>query len=365
MKITQCLCGLLVYLATCGCATVAHADPLLDQGLRKMAEEIKSFLQEERLPLEIIVGDFTATPRLKTSGGVEISRAITTQLAAVGTRVSDDANQQLMGKFTLTEKKQHSQDDFESVAMEIQAIILDGEDKELAELPITVFGSVALHIGGRTVDVPPMLPEKERQEMQIRQIKQPPTKVQEQKTKPSTGSPFGMEILVKNGNRLISRSPKLDSQNRAFVDLRRGEEYVVRLHNDAPFQVAVCLTVDGVDVFVDAQDAPRDSRFVVYPSTHIDVPGWYFTKTHSIAFEIGGYEESVAQRVGNSTGVGTITAAFQACWDPNGPRPADEPAGAPKGGKATKQGRDVNKNYIQLIRDFGHFRAIISVRYDR
>ncbi len=365
MKIKPWLCGLIVFLTLCGAPSISHADPLLDQGLKKMAEEIKGFLQDEKLPLKIVVGDFTAPPRLKASGGVEISRAIAEQLKNTGIDVSDDAKQQLMGNFKLKEKKQHPQDSFESLALEIEAIILDGEDEELAELPISVFGSVALQIAGQTVDVPADLPEGLKQETLIRQIKQPPTKVEQAKTKPSDTSPFGMEILVNSNNQLSSRSPKLDNQSRAFVDLHRGEEYVVRLYNDASFEAAVCLTVDGVDVFVDAADAPKDSRFIIYPGTHIDVPGWYFTKTNSKAFEIGGYEESVAHRVGNSTGIGTITASFQACWDPSGPRPADEPGGNAKGGNATKQGRDINKNYVQLTREFGDVRAVISVRYDR
>ncbi len=158
----------------------------------------------------------------------------------------------------------------------------------------------------------------------------------------------------------------MDSKNRSFVQLNRGEEYIVRLSNDASFEAAVTLTIDGVNMFVDAKDAPTDSRLIVYPGTHIDIPGWYFTKTNSKAFEIGGYEESVAKRVGSSTGVGTISAAFSASWAPNGPRPADEPGGNSKSiNKATKQGRDVNKNYVQLKRDFGQIRSIITVRYDR
>jgi len=329
------------------------------------ADEIKSFLQDEDLPLKIVVGDFTAPPRLKASGGVEISRAIATQLQSVGIVVADDAGQQLMGKFKLAEKKQHPQDSFESLAFEIEATLLDGNDDELAELPISVFGSVALQLAGQTIDVSLKLQEKERQETLVRQVKEPPTKIEEGQTKPSASSPFGMEILVNNSNQVNLRSPRLDSQSRAFVDLHRGEEYVVRLYNDASFEAAVCLTVDGVDVFVDAQDAPKNSRFIIYPGTHIDVPGWYFNKSNSKAFEIGGYEESVANRVRNSTGIGTINATFQACWDPNGPRPTDEPGGNAKGGKATKQGRDIKKNYVELTRDFGDVRAVVSVRYDR
>ena len=109
--------GLLLLLA----ATITHADPLLDQGLAKMADEIKKFIQEEKRPASIIVGDFSGLPKLKASGGVEISRSIAEQLEKAGIKVSDDAQLQLMGKFKLAEKKQHPQDQFESLSLEIEA----------------------------------------------------------------------------------------------------------------------------------------------------------------------------------------------------------------------------------------------------
>jgi hypothetical protein len=344
----------------------ARGDDLLDQGLAKMAKEIKSILEEEMLPTKVIVGDFSGVPKLKASGGVEISRSIKKQLEASGVTVSDDANTQIMGKFNLIEKRQHPQDEFDSLALEILAQVLDGDGNELTVRQITVFGSVALQISGASgVDIPPTMPEKQRQEKTIEQVKNPPTSTDQGKTKPTATSPFAVEILVVKGNQLEKRPAALDQQKRANVDLHQGEEYVVRLHNTANFEAAVTLTIDGVDMFVDATDAPPNSRIIVAPGKYADVPGWYISKTKTKAFQIGGYEQSVAKRVGSSTGIGTITAAFRASWDPKGPRPADEPAGQPKDGKATTQGRDLAKNYELVIRDFGDVRSVVSVRYDR
>lgn len=365
-RYTQTVLSFIAALCVFGSACSARADELLDQGLSKMAAEIKSFLAEEKLPSKVIVGDFTGVPKLKASGGVEISRSIKMQLEAAGLTVSEDADTQVMGQFKLVEKRQHPQDEFDSLALEILARVLDGDGNELAELPIRVFGSVVLQISGASgVEIPQNLQERARQEKMIDQMKSPPTHTDHGKAKPAATSPYAVEILVVQGNQLQKRPATLDAQKRAYVSLYQGEEYVVRLHNTANFEAAVTLTIDGVDMFVDATDAPPNSRIIVAPGTYADVPGWYISQTNTKAFQIGGYEQSVAKRVGNSTGIGTITAAFRACWTPDGPCPNDEPNGVPKGGKATKQGRDLTKNYALVIRDFGDVRAVVSVRYDR
>ena len=345
--------------------TSARADELLDQGLERMAVEIKKFLQEERLPTSMIVGDFSGSPRLKSSGGVEISRSIARALEAQGISIKDDADLQLMGKFKLKEKRQFPEDDFTSLALEIEATILDGDDEELVDLPISVFGNVALQIAGKDIDVSPKANPRERQESLKHQVKKPPTKTKGSRTKASETSPFSVEILVVDGNRLTPRTPTQDGLGRSFVALHRNEEYMVRIHNEAPFEAAVTLSIDGVDMFVDAKDAPKNSRIIVMPGKSASVPGWYITKTTTKAFEISGYEDSVAKRQGSRAKVGTITATVRACWDPDGERPDDEPRVTPKGGVATKQGRDITKNYKQVIRDFGAVRAVINVRYDR
>ncbi len=59
---------------------------------------------------------------------------------------------------------------------------------------------------------------------------------------------------------------------------------------------------------------PKNARLIVFAGKHVDVPGWYITRNKTKAFEISGYEDSVAKRVGNTTSIGTITATFSACW---------------------------------------------------
>jgi hypothetical protein len=346
--------------------TNVQADQALDEGLERLANEIKKILEAEKRPNKLIVGDFSGVPLLKSSGGVEISRSMKAQLESVGITISDDAETQVMGRFKLVDKKEHAGDEFDSLAMKIEAQILDGDGEEIKTVAMDVFGKGFLQIAGApAIELPQDVPEAKRQEVLRQQMKAPQPKVEGGKVMPTTSSPFAVEILVRNGNSLESRPSTLDSQNRPNVVLHQGEEYIVRLHNMASFEAAVTLTLDGVDMFVDAKDAPKDSRIIVAAGKSVDVPGWYIDRANSKAFEISGYEKSVAKRVGNSTDVGMISAAFRASWAPDGVRPGDEPRGLPKGGKATTQGRDLLKNYELVSRDFGDVRAVVSVRYDR
>jgi hypothetical protein len=338
---------------------------LLDRGLAKMAKEIQAFLAEEKLPSKVVVGDFNGVTKLKASGGVEISRSIKIQLEAAGVTVKNDADTQIMGKFKLVEKRQHPQDQFDSLALEILATILDGDGNELAELSMSVFGSVVLQISGASgVEIPSTMPEPQRQEKMIEQVKNPPTSIDQGKAKPTVRSPFAVEILVVKGNQLEMRPATLDEQKRANFDLHPSEEYVIRLHNTANFESAVTLTIDGVDIFVDATDAPPNSRILVAPGKHVDVPGWYLSKAKVRPFQFDGYFAGSDDRFRTSTGVGTITAAFRASWTPDGTRPADESKGDPKC-PPTKLGFEFANNNELVARYFGDVRAVVSMRYDR
>ena len=82
------------------------------------------------------------------------------------------------------------------------------------------------------------------------------------------------------------------------------------------------------------------------------------------AFLISGYEKSVAQRVGATTQVGTISVSIKASWDPKQNPPADEFSGTGKS-VATSQGRDINQKYRKIPRKFGKVRTVLNVRYEK
>ncbi|HMO14700.1 MAG TPA: hypothetical protein PKA76_09975 [Pirellulaceae bacterium] len=345
-----------------------ETEPVIAQAMEKVCVAVMKILQDEGRKHEIIVGDISGMPNLKASGGVELARQLELALERAGIRVHDDADTQLMGTFNMIQDKAHPDHDFDSLAMKIHLKLMDEFGKELAEPEILVYGNQILQIAGINTHIPPQSTPKEKQQEIIRQFRKPDTGLTGNQV--HAGGPFAIEVFVNNSGKLLSKVPSIDTKGRPFVPLHHGEEYVVRLHNHADFETAVTLVIDGVNVFVNSQDPglKADSKFIVKAKSAVDIPGWFITKSHSKAFEIGGYLESVAAQKGvqaSSGKVGTITAVFQASWEVGGRPPADEPSGNPKGGKATKEGRDITKEYQQVTRDFGVVRSTVSVRYDR
>ena len=338
------------------------------QAMERVAVAVDQFLDSEELANEIALGPINGLPNLKSSGGSEVRRTLRLALESKGMRVHDDAKTQILGKYRLIEEQEKPTDDFDSLGLEVSLQILDENGELLAEPEIKVWGRQILQVAGLNVDVPTKGSEKNRQKEIIHQRHSPGTRLSGNQIR--TGGPFGIEIFVNNGGRHDSRKPRLDSKSRPFVDLHQQEEYFVRVHNHANFEAAVTLLIDGVNVFVNAnQDGiGPTSKVVIGPGKAADVPGWIITQNKSKAFEVSGYEGSVAAQHGkpqHNPDIGSITAVFQASWSGDSNRPSDEPSGRAKGGKATREGRDINKEYEVVVRDFGVVRSTITVRYDR
>jgi hypothetical protein len=175
-----------------------------------------------------------------------------------------------------------------------------------------------------------------------------------------------MEIVVKGKARAATLQ---EDTQLPFVEMTKGEEYVVRLHNRSDFAVGVRLMIDGVSMFVDSKDAPPDSLVIVGPGKVVEIQGWWISAQGSSAmkaFEVGEAADSVATRVKSPTSkIGTISASFHAAWPSDGRPPQDERL-AGKNSLGTKQGRDLSQNnQVRKNLIFGACRSIITIRYDR
>jgi hypothetical protein len=176
------------------------------------------------------------------------------------------------------------------------------------------------------------------------------------------GSPFGVEVVV--GAK--ARRPE-DRGGAAFVNLRGGEVYTLRLVNRSRNEVAVRLTIDGLSLYHRAgAGQPRVSAVLVPPGSTVSVPGWFHTTSEVFQFKVGRYP--VGDKARNeikSELRQAITATFAAAWEKGKDPPPDE-AGLTRGaeGFGTLVGDRIAAKSRAVEREVGVVRAAVTVRYD-
>jgi hypothetical protein len=340
-----------------------QAESALDEGVQKLCAKITEFMREENQK-SIMVGDFIAPPKLKASGGPGISQMISTAFQKQDVTLGEGGFQ-LLGRFELKNEEAHD-DGFASVVLRIRAEVLDKNDDPLKAFSISVFGDAALQLAGGNVDLSEHPFPEDREKTKRDSFDSPQAAVIGNETRATEASLFGIEVHVRSGDQLVPRAPSV-SGGRSFVKLVRGDEYVVRLMNHAPFETAVTLTIDGLSMFTFTEEDNQASQVLVPAGSFVDIPGWYCTSAQSKAFEITGYPESAAGQRGVTSGVGTITASFSAAWPKGGDPPDDEPrfARSAESDIATGLGRQIDQAYEKVERDIGQLRATVSVRYNR
>src|SRR5262249_33623914 len=103
-------------------------------------------------------------------------------------------------------------------------------------------------ITGVTVALPPGADDEERNKVLETALDGPKVHLAGTRIAARPHSPYGIEILGKENGQYRPRAAKNDD-GLAFVKIGRGEFYAIRLINDAPFDAAVVLTIDGLNVF--------------------------------------------------------------------------------------------------------------------
>lgn len=339
-------------------AARANAEDLaLDDGIAKLAAGVVETLRAEGGELAIVVGDFRGVPRLKAAGGPGLQQRLAAALQALKVVVRDGAPYQLVGEFATEEAQAHEADRFQSLALRLQATVLDAKDKELKSFKIRIFGDAPLQFVGGTASLPPTKDgeaSSQREQAKIDAVAKPVAALEGAETRAHAESPFGVEVAVHEAGKITPRQPRLQD-GRAFVDLEKGEEYVVRLRNRADFEVAVTLTIDGLSMFAFSEEGNFGSQVLVPPGRFVEIPGWYVTREKTDRFQIGGYAQSAAAaKLLPASSVGVITATF-----------SESVAGSGKDPKATARGAQIGFSYREEKRVVKSPTAVVSVRYDR
>ena len=344
-------------------ATARGAEDDLHRELSKVAEQVKLLLDQKGQD-SIAVGDFRGPAKLAASGGPSITKALGDELKKLGVAVKRRAELEINGEYRDVEDKKSK-----GLGVEIKAHVVDRAGAEIVAFePRGLFNLTTIaSLIGVTVELPADATDEDRGKKLGDAIDKPEVHLANTRISAGAGSPYAIEILVKAGAEPHPRAATKDDDGFAFLKIKRGEIYSVKLINDSPYDAAVTLTIDGLNMFAFSEKSAYTVVIVPAKKSGI-IAGWHRTNKVSDSFQVTEYAKSAAaEKLPDASALGTITASFAAAWPKGQPPPEDE-ASATKGGRsgdATGKGPPVDALYTEVVRDLGKLRASVSVRYTK
>ena len=208
---------------------------------RGIAEAVKGLGHDT-----VAVGEFTGPAQLATSSGPVITKTLAEELSKNGVAVKRVAAVGVKGEFEDVKDKQSG-----LLAARIKGTVTDRTGQVLFTFSRGVFGdNVLAALFGTTAKLPPDLSPAKRNAELEKSLDKPKVHVQGAQVSAAADSPYAVEILAapQPGGRYASR-PATIQDGLAFVPLRRGEVFGVKLINRSPHDAAVTLTIDGLNLY--------------------------------------------------------------------------------------------------------------------
>lgn len=357
-------------------AADANADPV-EIELKDLAEDVAKALGKEGQK-EIAIGPFVGKGNIPTNFGPEMQRILIAEFRTRKIGVSKDARVMVSGSyFPATEDP--AVPNSKLMFIRVNAVLentMTGLQLGNVNIPSrAVYGNEAL--ARAFAPSTPLSPDEDRESRNgelNKRIKTPEVHKAGSTVRSKSGSPFAVEILVDDPSAPDPASGRAVEvkDGLAFVDVRKKEYYRVKIHNTAPFDVAVRLSIDGLDqfVFADAEFRDKDGRprfqYMVVPKGKAAVlRGWFRTLKQADSFVVTEYAKSAVAELNASQGdVGQICVQFYAAWEKDMDKPRDEPPGGGKDG-ATGRGEKVDVNLVPVKRQIGVLRDQVSIRYSK
>ncbi len=368
------------YLSLCAALALAcAAGPLRAQtnALRVemdlMAKEVAANLKDLPNPVEsVVVGDFTGPATQSTSGGSVISMVLSESLKKHGIRVAQRAEVGIKGEYEDVKDAESGE-----LAIRISATCTNRNGKKLFECQKRgAFGeALVTSVLGVSANIPPDASTKQRNEIIEKAIESPSCHIAGPTVCSTPQSQYAVEIHVapRSGAPYAPRPARVED-GLAFVPLRRGEVFAVKLINRSPYDAAAALTLDGLNAYAfceerDHRGQPKHSQFIVSAGKAGLIRGWFINLNQSDEFTVTAYSKSAAFALKSNKKTGTIQVAYSAAWPKSGPKPPDEPANPSehsRGGKdAIGRGQRIDDRYKLVDVDVGVIRETISVRYTK
>ncbi len=343
----------------------ANASESLRKAIReRIAEPIRKLLAEEKQDA-IAVGEFSGPAFFDTNAGPGIQQLLAEELKALKVDVRKNANLSVKGRYANVPDPTSPG----LTMVKLTAEVLDRADERKLEFQAELRNSSDI---ARMLAVTAKLPQpdegrKERNQELNRRLEKPDVEVSGSKVSAAPDSKYAVEILVKSSPDEEARprlAHKLNGQ--AFVDIKRGEIYEIRLYNDSTSEAAITVSIDGLDVFAFSEvrngDRPKYTHYFLQPHTSAELIGWHLRDNppdNYASFQVTEYGKGTSARqvVGRAQGKqGIITVTFAPCYKGQPRSMADETGlGPPRSVKV----EPVTK------RSFGPPLEIVNIRYTR
>jgi hypothetical protein len=331
-------------------------------------KELARLIKDEN-QTQVAIKEFTGPALPRTSAGPMIQTILLEELKKHNIQVNPNAFLFVGGEyFVLEEEKVKSED----LTVRLLITLRNKKAKKLVELNIDIGyrgndDLIKLLALNADLEKYPKA-DREGQNQQLRkQYDRPPLKLESTKIKVSPNSKYAVEVLTRpaGGGPLKVLTPRGD-KGQAYVEIKKGEEYVLRLYNNSAYEAAVSITIDGVDAFQFYEPAAaRPGSYLIGPRQARQVNGWMRNTNEVNAFLVGSFIDSAAYQVlRGSKQIGTITVCFHPCW--KGPKPPPGYEGARNlNPNATGLGRKIGEKSQVIKRTIGPLAAAVSIRYNK
>jgi hypothetical protein len=354
---------------------------LLRYELSSVAEQVKRLLTAQGQD-SISVGTISGPAQMPGSAGAGIVAVLTEELGRRGIRVARRAALGLKGEYRASDGRSESRgprpanSSAKAAPAKILAAVLkvrveDGDGSTLLELKRETRDEATLAaLFGLSYQQSFTNGAYQSQQAVVRNsFDTPQPALDGTMIKGGADSPYAVEILAKGDDqRYRARAPHVED-GLAFVPLRRGDVYAVKLSNRSDFDAAANLTIDGLSMFAFSKEK-GDPRLIIPAGKSVTIVGWYRTDEVSDEFLITSYAKGAAAELNASAeDVGTITVTFAAAWTdkrpPDEPRQVEMAADPADAADATGKGKQVEAKFTRVQREIGRTRAAVSIRYTK
>ncbi|MCA9117727.1 MAG: hypothetical protein KDA79_21800 [Planctomycetaceae bacterium] len=369
------ICILLMAAGTC-CPRPVAAAAEVNRKLAELAAEVLRATKNQ----PVTVGVFSPTGLSETNSGPGIEGILHDELErlAVGL-VRDDARFEVKGDYAFAMSRNSPNGELKVIKITARII-----DMQFAEDLLTIPLRVELdHTQSLAAVLQPTArlepdPQKaggtkvERNAELDRSVQDPRVHIHgtgQTLVSSAAESRFSVELLVSPLKDRQQAKPRraVEREGMAFVEIDRGELYEVRIHNSSADEVAVRLSVDGLDMYHFSEDrkedgTPRFTHTIIQPKTAATIVGWHKSvegTENYRSFLVTGYGEGAVSQAKSARGkVGVIHVQFARC--------SQLPEGAySRGGNETGFGppRQVSQKPVRYSIEPPH--DVVSVWYTR